>query len=46
MCEQLVKQRDGYIVQLLLLMFRDSQEPVGELTAERKAQIQKEDNAR
>ena len=27
-------------------MFRDSQEPVGELTAERKAQIQKEDNAR
>ena len=27
-------------------MFRDSQEPLGELTPERKAQIQKEDDAR
>ena len=31
---------------LLLLIFRDSQETLGELTPERKAQIQKEDNAR
>ena len=31
---------------ILLLMSRDSQESLGELTPERKAQIQKEDNAR
>lgn len=31
---------------MLLLISRDSQETLGELTPERKAQIQKEDSAR
>jgi len=34
------------IIILNLLSFRDSQEALGELTAERKAQIQKDDSAR